>query len=380
MRSGHDSTERRWRGIEPLFVALAFFAGGCVNTDNVPTSPNEERPDTGIEEIDLGRDLSALEVDFLDDQDAFEIDEASELACEPERRVCLSETIALVCDREGASQSELKCEPTQRCAQGRCVDEPICAQGESFCLDNVTRQFCRPGGLSYGTQSCEAESACVQGECASGAQDETRCERHEECASGLCHCGAQTEEGCSSDGFATPGYCTSRCDTGQECARSQRCLSSQVHLLTSQEANYDHCVSRCEGACEADEQACIGVPVRDDSGAAGWAEGCYFEDVKALGEVCESDVECVGGRCLKGYLSQGDGYCSTPCEQGGCPQGAACVELLEDSWWCTLLCGDGVSPQAPCPLRQTDNRLDVTCAVRQKREGGSARVCVSTSG
>ena len=267
------------------------------------------------------------------------------------------------------------CPPDQVCEAGACAAPRICEEGEATCLDETTRQICRPGGMAYRAEVCPQGQSCVTDECVSGAGTGTTCQAHDECAGGKCHCGEQTAEGCA-DTFAQPAYCTQTCQGPADCAQGERCLDSDTHLITSQVANYDHCLPGCQGACSFDGLECKWGPTRGTGDAIEWAQVCYFAGVKSIGEDCDNDAECIGGRCLRDYL--GRGYCTRRCETGGCPPDTACVELRVGEFWCSATCGDGsIGSSEKCPLDLPDDRLDVTCALEQVHGGGAARVCVA---
>lgn len=366
----------RQRVVCVLVTCLTMSA--CVTDDPPPPGPTG---DMSTQDLSSNPDRDA---DIVNKPD-LEMDSSPDLAppdmgppmiCTPFAKECASETIARTCDAVGMAWDEVTCQPGELCEDGVCVVQPICEEGTATCLDSMSRQVCRPGGMMFATQACENGTSCIDGECLSGDLNGTVCQAHDDCAGGKCHCGDQTGEGCS-DTFTTPGYCTSECTTSADCSASEWCFSSEVHLITGQASNYNHCVPRCQGICGNDAYTCAMLPIIDEGGAMDWQEGCYFKGTKEIGEVCDSDVECLGGYCLKDYLSTG--YCSRRCEEGSCPGDASCVKLKQDEYWCTLKCGDGISSSGVCPLDQPDDRLDVTCAYRQDRSGNNARVCVSTS-
>lgn len=360
-----------------LSSSVLLFVG-CVNSDAPPpVNVGDMNSSTGDmpSSMDMPPDIQEDMLVTIDMPD-LAVDSGPPMLCAPTAKECTGETSTRVCDDEGMSWVEMPCEEGDICEDGDCVMGPICTPGEATCLDASNRQVCRPGGVMFGVEACEAGTSCIDGTCLSGALNGTLCDAHDDCAGNKCHCGSMTAESCS-DAFATPAYCTAPCTSNTDCSESEWCFSSQVHLITSQVANYNHCVPRCQGACAETELACQYIPTVDTPGVAAWAQGCYFKQVKEVGEPCDSDVECLGGYCLKDYFSTG--LCSIRCEQTGCPENAACVELIAGEKWCTPTCGDGISPSGVCPLDEPEDRLDVTCAYRQKNEGGSARVCVSTS-
>ncbi len=368
-----------------LYLGLCgvFSLSSCVTNDPPPPVNVGD-----MSYVDMPSDMQAGDADqstIMDmpaplDADMSVVDMPEDLGppqiCTPHIRECVTEELARACQDDGLAWEEESCGEDEECEAGSCVKAPICEEGTATCLDSSSRQVCRPGGLMFAVESCAEGTTCIQGECTSGELNGTVCSEHDDCAGGKCHCGDMTGEGCS-DVFTTPAYCTSTCQTNDDCAQSEVCFNSDVHLITGQASNYNHCVPKCQGVCASDDYTCKILPVIDSQGNQVWEEGCYFKGVKQIGEECEADVECLGGYCLKDYFSTG--YCSTRCEASTCPGNSSCVQLIEGEYWCTLKCGDGISSSGSCPLDEPTDRLDVTCAYRQARDGNNARVCVSTS-
>ncbi|MFU8804824.1 MAG: hypothetical protein ACNA8W_13500, partial [Bradymonadaceae bacterium] len=243
-----------------------------------------------------------------------------------------------------------------------------CTPGEKYCHDSQNLLQCRANGSGYVTQPCGSGNACIGDACFSGKLNGESCDVHEDCAGQLCHCG--TEESCP--GTLTPAYCTQACDV-DTCNGSEWCRETS-HM--SGDHHYDHCVRRCDSTCAVAGLACKRIPVKGADGMT-WEQGCVHPGLAAVGQECTSDAQCLGGTCLRDYFSFG--YCTRRCETGGCPSNAACVQLRNDEFWCSLLCGDGVSSTGSCPLNQPEPRFEVTCKYRAVFESDQvARVCTRT--
>lgn len=296
--------------------------------------------------------------------------------CTPGEKQCADEGSVQSCSADGQEWITSTCQEGQACQAGECITPPVCQEGDAICFDESTKQVCRPGGQAWAVEQCPDEIACIRGECVSGSVNGSMCSSHEDCSGGKCHCGADTGEGCM-DAFAQPSYCTSECSSSADCSDAETCMAADVHRLTSQAANYNHCVTKCNGTCPLPGMECQVAPVYAAAGELSWEEVCYFPEVKELGEECDTDVECLGGYCLKDYFARG--YCSRRCETGTCPDDSACVELVAGEFWCTQLCGDGsVGTSEKCPLDEPDDRLDVTCSIKQTRGSGAKKVCTGT--
>lgn len=296
--------------------------------------------------------------------------------CCPDDKMCTPEGKLATCLPDGSAYQESSCDDGFECAQGQCVVKKVCEPGQTSCFDERTQLVCRPNGSGFATNPCPNDTACVQGQCTSGQSNSSTCTAHADCAGGKCHCGTQDNEGCAKPRFER-AYCTAPCTSQADCSDTEWCLSADVHKITSQVANYNHCVPRCQGSCAIAGLACRGVGVLDESSQLKWEQACYFPTTKEIGQECTSDEECLGGTCLKDYFQTG--YCSRRCEQGGCPSNAACVELKPNERWCTLRCGDGnTAGQDKCPLDLPTDRLDVTCKILPVLGGGAARVCTKT--
>lgn len=354
------------------------LASACASGD--PPVAAEDMGDTTTEEdmsSSPAEDMSEPVEDMRPEPEDMAPEEMGpEPICAADETRCAADGSLETCAADRLSWDAQMCPEGEECQAGACVTAPICQEGESTCFDEMTRQFCRPGGMAFGTETCPENTACIQGQCVSGEVNGTLCSTHDDCSGGKCHCGEATAEGCA-DAFAAPAYCTSQCSDATQCSDAEACFAADVHLVTSQVANYNHCVTKCQGSCSIEGMSCKQVPVYDAAGELSWQEACYFPGVKEIGEDCTTDAECLGGYCLKDYFSTG--YCSRRCETGGCPDNAACVELVPGEQWCSLKCGDGsVGSSAKCPLDLPDDRLDVTCSIKQVKGGGVARVCTDT--
>jgi hypothetical protein len=293
--------------------------------------------------------------------------------CCPEDVMCSPSGMLAQCKPDGSGFTETSCGAEKECAQGACVDKKICEPGSKMCFDGQSQLVCRANGTGYATQDCEAGASCINGECLMGELNGAECAAADECAGELCHCG----DGEQCPASFTRSYCAAACGPQTACGPSEWCLASSVHALPAMGATYDHCITRCQGSCPLPGMACKQVPVYDAQGKIDWQDGCYFPSAKQVGDVCDSDAECLGGSCLKGlYLT---GVCSLRCESTACPGDAACVELVPGQRWCSQLCGDGsVGSQSMCPLDVPTDRFDVTCKVRQSSDRGAVRVCDKT--
>lgn len=296
--------------------------------------------------------------------------------CCPGTKMCTEGGELATCRQDGSGFDAQPCEQGMECMQDQCVVKKVCEPGQTSCFDEQTQLVCRPNGSGFATNPCPANTACVQGQCASGQPNGATCAAHEDCAGGKCHCGSSTSEGCAKPRFER-AYCAAPCSSQSDCSDDEWCFSADTHVITSQVANYNHCVPRCQGTCTLAGMACRTVGVLDEQSQLDWQQACYFPAAKDIGQECTSDEECLGGTCLKDYFTTG--YCTRRCEQGGCPDNAACVELKTNERYCSLKCGDGASSgREPCPLDEPTDRLDVTCKLLPVQSGGAMRVCTKT--
>lgn len=363
-----------WAGRRLLLVSLVSSLCACVTAD--PQQPNIKDQDPDTTSMDMTMDMVVEDTppDLPPDQPEMPIDMCD--VCCPGDKMCMPSGAVGTCKEDGSGYDEVMCSDTQECMNAQCVDKKVCEPGSATCFDSQTRQVCRPGGTAFRTESCTNGDSCINGQCVSGSPNGEMCAAHGDCGGSKCHCGTGTQEGCSATTFDR-AYCTSPCSNSAECSGNELCFASDVHTITSQVANYNHCVTKCQGTCTLPGMACKKAPVLDGQGELTWAEVCYFPKIKQIGEECTRDEECIGGVCLKDYFNTG--YCSRRCETGGCPDNAACVQLKGNEFWCSAKCGDGsTGSTAPCPLDTPVDRFDVTCKTSQIFGGGAARVCSKT--
>jgi len=289
--------------------------------------------------------------------------------------MCIDETTLGVCSNSGEMVIKRDCDEGQECQNGACITPQLCMPGETECFDSTTLLTCRTSGLEFTSSPCPTNTTCFDGTCATGAPVGSACSDDSACVTANCHCGASTDEPCPDS--ITDGYCTSETCDFETCGEDGLCVAGSLASLGNAAADYDHCVPRCTtGTCEARFE-CRLLPIRTDEGI-GWETGCYFPGLVDIGDECSNDGQCAPGSCLQNYFNTG--YCTRRCDQdGSCPEGAACVELKNGEFYCSLLCGDGsITSTQDCPLEATEQRFDVTCTILDKVDGGVARACSST--
>jgi hypothetical protein len=282
---------------------------------------------------------------------------------------CASETLRETCRSDGSGYEQAPCEAGTQCQDGQCQIVQACSPNTRYCHDSDNLLICRSNGSGYTTQPCGAGNVCIGDACFSGKPNGESCSTHDECAGQLCHCGS--EENCPA--AYTRAYCTHTCGT-TECTGSEWCLDASY--LTG-EQHYDHCVRRCDAACALSGLGCQYIPVKGVDGLR-WEQGCVHRQLVGVGAECTSDAQCLGGTCLRDYF--GFGYCTRRCETGGCPTGSACVQLRDSEYWCSALCGDGVSLQGECPLKVTrPTDFSITCKLQSMHGSDQVtRVCSRT--
>ncbi len=352
--------------LAPLLLALVL---GCASGElgGEPSTPSPDAPaELGPDTPDLPRDQPG-EADAQEDLPTDPCD-----VCCPGDKRCGSADTVQVCREDGSGYDTTPCPAPQVCEAAACVAPRVCEDGESSCLDGQTRLVCRPGGAGFSQSACGAQESCVRGECRAGASAGAACADHDECAGGKCHCGAETAEGCAA--LFAPAYCAAPCERSSDCNDNEVCLDATVHRQGSQLANYNHCVTRCQGSCTLAGLSCKTIPTRDAGGSLAWEGACMPPGLRQIGETCVGDQECLGGHCLRGYYEMG--HCVHRCDSTSCPAGSACVELTQGNYYCSLLCGDGNPIGAdPCPLDVPVDRRDVICAPMFTRQGSAVRTC-----
>jgi hypothetical protein len=355
-------------------LTTLHLATGCATGDPPPAND----PDAGGSG---GRDAAAdvrVEPDVPDvpDVSVEEEETGPPQICLPGFADCTDDGQVVACNDDGTEFITTPCSGNQECRGGECLDPIICQQGERRCVTTTEFEECRPGGTAFRVVQCQQDQTCIGGDCVSGEPNGGDCAEDGDCAGALCHCGAGTDDACGAQWDRA--YCSAGCTTANDCADDELCMAGDVHLLEGAAANVNHCVKKCQGTCVLDGLSCKRVPAYDENGDQTFGQGCYFDAAVEVGGECETDTECVGGFCLKGYFNTG--YCTSPCGPSGCPDNAACVRLDGSNYTCSLLCGDGsVGSTARCPLEPTpaDDRFDVACDLRQTFDGPALRVCAN---
>ena len=364
------------RGRALMVLMCAIGLSGCASgkrdpslmlTEDMGASDMATVEDMAVADMPIDQGVADMGQDMPEDMNTCPVCCAGESMCQDGQT-------RLVCNDTGTGFDPVACGGEEICdaGTGACAPKPVCTPGQAMCVDSLTQLVCRASGTGYSTVSCPASTSCVDGQCVSGNVNGQSCAVGADCAGGKCQCG--DEEGCPAS--LSPAYCTSACADSSACASDEWCLDASARHVNAAGADYDHCVSRCSTGCDVSGMSCRFAPIVDESGQPGWGRACVWDALKAVGEACTADAQCVGGRCLLGYYNTG--VCTSPCETQGCPEDAACV-LINDEYLCSPLCGTGsIAGTESCPFDPDDSRFDVTCAPKSTYGGGARRVCVRT--
>ncbi len=350
-----------------LIIALLFVLG-CAEGGTPVTDEDMGSDDVGVNNVN-----NQNNVNNANNQNNM-TNNACPVCCSGDK-VCSDATTVGICRADGNGFNDAPCLNDQVCDNGICVDPPECMAGERSCFDDATVLVCRQSEDGFVSMPCEMGTTCYQGECLTGNPVGTACAMDDECLTSNCHCGSGTDEVC---GSITQGYCSSDTCDADSCGRDAICVAANVIPLGDASADYNHCIPRCVGGCEAGFE-CIDIPSVTAEGVV-WEQGCYFPGFVDIGAECANDGQCIGGACLTDVFNTN--YCSRVCtDDGECPEGSACVNLKNDGqFYCSLLCGDGaVNGSSLCPLDVPTERFDVTCKVLGTVGGGVTRACAESN-
>lgn len=371
--------KRNWQVALFDFLNVVLFTllltSACAGGDPPLDSENQTaNADTDLDidadgEPDSDGDAEA-DLDGSSDQDAdgdldgdSNQDDPCPVCCAGEVRCAGSDTLE-TCNDEGTAYLTTACEEASSCTAGSCEPDPICSPGDRQCATSTNVSVCRPDGMGYFTETCAPNEVCFAGVCEEGFRNGETCVEPGDCAGGICRCGAT--ETC--DAPSSP-YCASDCSL-TECSGDQVCWHSDGVSA----AEYDHCLRSCDQICSINDRACHEVPTFIN-GERAWRGGCVPTDLRAVGQRCTSDKQCVNGQCVSDIFSQG--VCTQRCEDTGCPSSTACVRLIRPGasgeHWCSPTCSGGT-----CPLSESSGDWSVECQTRpvySNSGGGEATVC-----
>lgn len=350
-----------------LLAVLFTFVSACAETE----IPSTDAQDTGIAE-DASSQLDVSETpdtQISPDIQPPEEDTRCSVCCPDEVR-CSVTGVREVCNASGTAYVEDACPESQQCNGGICVDKQVCTPGEKSCYDTNTLLICRPTGTGQTTQACEAGQACINAECVSGQANAAQCQGDSDCAGGTCRCG--DNDNCP--GPWKPTYCTNECTRSSDCAGDEWCLAASY---SSAPHDYNHCVMRCDQSCAIQGLACAHIPVYADDGSITWQQGCVHKELKSIGDKCTTDSECISGTCLEYFRDFK--FCSRRCENDGCSDNSACVNLQANEYWCSLTCSGPVNARV-CPLNKPTEQWGVGCKSLLTHGGNTAvSACAKTN-
>ena len=293
--------------------------------------------------------------------------------CIVNETTCLDATTRGTCRPDQMGFDAEPCGEGRVCDNGSCIDGVACEPGSTSCFDSQTVIRCRQSGAGYIQMTCEAPLNCGDGMCTDKLPWGSGCTTDDECASGNCRCGSGTDETCPAS--IGSGICANTSCQADGCGIAADCLASDQVPIS--DADYDHCVRACDtqNPCPTGSK-CVAVPVRRNGGVE-LRESCFFTGIKAFGDDCTTDGECLTGACLLDYFNSG--FCSRRCDDDGiCSQGSACVALIPGEFWCSPLCGDGsIASSDPCPMDEPVDRFDVTCKNLMTQDNDVTRVCAT---
>ncbi len=327
-------------------LGISLFFAAC--TTDAPTGESNDNNGSDVGNADTDTDPTDT-----DDADGDDVDPV----CTPGEQRCQDNTIVEACDDDGQGFEGVDtCTDGQICEDGACVDEPDCVDGEQQCHDSTSILSCTATGNWGPPSDCPDGEACFNGTCTDGAPTGAVCDTHNDCAGGVCRCGSG--ESCDVD---ITSYCSSSCSTSS-CNSGEICWASQGIDIAAD----DHCLAPCGSGCSLD--ACHPVLTETDDGYA-WEDACLPDGLQQIGEECESDAECASESCYDGEFDFG--FCTRQCEEGGCPDGMACVRHSSGDEY---RCYDECDADSDCP-----GEWDVGCSgLRETPEGDTANVCASS--
>ena len=146
-----------------------------------------------------------------------------------------------------------KCEESQKCVKGKCVDADTCTPK---CMES---QKCVNGkcvDADTCTPKCEESQKCVKGKCVDADTCTPKCEESQKCVNGKC---------------VDADTCTPKCEESQKCVKG-KCVDA------------DTCTPKCE-----ESQKCVNGKCVD-------ADTCTPK--------CEESQKCVNGKCGLYYCVQ----------------------------------------------------------------------------
>jgi hypothetical protein len=367
---------RLWPLLAASLLLLAACAGG--SADPAPQAPDLDRADLAEdapddEEVAPPEDLTPDVPDLPEEEPDLAIDpdlteEEPDLCgvCCPNERRCADDLTAESCDAQGAAWSQTTCSNGATCVGGACIVQ--CTPGESRCLDGQTLQTCDVSGASFTTRRC-LTGVCLNDACQEGALTAQPCEADADCAGGQCLC--RGDEACPPELASTlvaTGYCTVQDCRLSGCGQDEVCADLPL-------TGAPICVKRCFDCLQAGF-LCRELPTVQGAQTT-WAEGCFPADYPLdIGATCDSDADCLGGRCLLGDAAPADGgYCTRACAaDADCPSNAACLSFGEELGnLCMRHCGDGTPNSGSCPINRG---TFTTCRTREDVAGQITFVCV----
>lgn len=290
--------------------------------------------------------------------------------CTPSYSACAA---GLVCDRGAGAYTCIV--PLANGAS--CQDSEACAS--KFC-NSGTRQ-CDPGGKPG--EACAAKTDCRQGFCnAQGACEDLHkggqaCSANEQCANNRCDpgtgvCGLPDGSTCQTynDAMCASGNCD---DPTQKCA-PRKADGAQCQSAVECVSNYCNSSTRtCTPHCYTDRDCAAGEWCNNNSGS-----NSYCLPLKADGESCQGDEECVAQNCRSNDKcgpppGLGDACVVGECYPAGHCSGGVCVKGKAPGEACAAL----DECQAPYICREkTCQAMNLACRPGKLDEGCAfLRVC-----
>ncbi len=321
------------------------------------------------------------------------------------------------------------CPPDRACGHGIVSGAKECCAENDICVD----RHCCPASQACGDVCCAANETCIDDACCPDAQvcNGQCCEKGQQCQNGICCAACLSNGNCCSAGSAciNPGIFSSNfcCDqsantpcgdngdgTFEQCCsnHNEECCNGEcVAMGCCNQGQFraaaDVCCPNgpacdgnccesgeqcCNGSCIAEAQACCTPGTECGDGCCVDGEECCGGECKAFCGDCPPSstactltdgtiVCCDSGQCCGGnffdYCGPGavDSHCcqagSTPCGDGCCAGGQACLESRGDDNQYHAYC---------CPEGSGDVTKDgVCCPAGQQASCGGAKCCAVES-
>jgi hypothetical protein len=188
------------------------------------------------------------------------------------------------------------------------IEQFACDAGARECVDNKTLRFCNSERTAWNTQTCPGDANCVNGQCVFPCQGS--CYSGSSCtsigknlATGTC---PNTSLICCQD---APVGCQGSCYSGSSCSAigktdaSGNCSSGLICCETQT-------APTCEGTCYTNSScaaigkvAASGSCIQSTSICCQEAPALAQAGLKAKGEHCSNDSECITGKCARTYIN-----------------------------------------------------------------------------